>query len=286
MASIIWYSSIIKSLRKIGFLVAIRALKTSSFYTRGNCGAGYQGGNTTYTIPANKYSSAISQADADQQAENELNNSGQPSANTNGSCWLIYYNTAISQAFTKECGVGYIGNTVSYTVPAGRYSSIVGQADADAKAATDMEANGQSYANNIAGSCSVDPNPEWEGDENAQTRCGDGTNGAPAGNIAVLMTDVNPNSSSYGQQQWRDGGADASCTAQPCNNCYAVYQKCINGYCETGYKVYTGSDCGLTSVVNGPIGQRCYCTYHYEWSDGSWSQDYHEYSDQECPLYQ
>lgn len=61
-----------------------------------------------------------------------------------------------------------------------------------------------------------------------------------------------------------------------CNsgNCSGVNKKCVNGVCETGIKVYTASV---------QIGSHLYeCTYHYEWSDGSWSQNYTEQSPYSC----
>ena len=59
-----------------------------------------------------------------------------------------YYNTLKSAIATKNnCGVGYIGSNVTYTVAANKYSSSVSQADADNKAIVDLIANKQSYAN-------------------------------------------------------------------------------------------------------------------------------------------
>jgi Family of unknown function (DUF5977) len=57
-------------------------------------------------------------------------------------------------------------------------------------------------------------------------------------------------------------------------NCTGVDKKCVNNICETGIKVYTSSV---------QIGPHLYeCTYHYEWSDGSWSQNYIEQSPTPC----
>ena len=63
-------------------------VKSQSF-TRNNCGAGYTGSSVIYTVPANTYSSTISQADADQKAQNDINNNGQNDANTNGTCTAV-----------------------------------------------------------------------------------------------------------------------------------------------------------------------------------------------------
>jgi YD repeat-containing protein len=61
------------------------SLKYQTF-SRNNCGSGYLGHPVTYTVPAGQYHSFISQADADQQAQNDINNNGQNFANANGSC--------------------------------------------------------------------------------------------------------------------------------------------------------------------------------------------------------
>ncbi len=125
----------------------------TEYFTRSNCGAGYQGGDASYTVPANKYSSPMSQAAADAKAEVELLTSGPANANINGSCSLIYYNAAISETdVSQNCPAGYKGGNVTYTVPAQRYSSIISQADADRKVMAYLIVSGQRYAN-AHGSC-------------------------------------------------------------------------------------------------------------------------------------
>ncbi|WP_133055362.1 DUF5977 domain-containing protein, partial [Niastella koreensis] len=52
----------------------------TEIFTKSNCGSGYVGGDVPYTVPANKYTSAISQADADAQAEQEILTQGQQQA--------------------------------------------------------------------------------------------------------------------------------------------------------------------------------------------------------------
>ena len=78
------------------------------------------------------------------------------------------------------------------------------------------------------------------------------------------MDDILANGQAY-------ANAVGTCTSNyTCNysNClvYGDNKKCVNNVCETGVKVYTNSVW---------IGFHQYeCTYHYEWSDGSWSWDY------------
>jgi len=53
---------------------------------RNNCPTNYTGSVVTYIVPANKYSSTTSQAEADLQATNDLTANKQAYANTNGIC--------------------------------------------------------------------------------------------------------------------------------------------------------------------------------------------------------
>jgi hypothetical protein len=58
-----------------------------------------------------------------------------------------FSNAAVTRTFTKSCSSGDAGSSVTYTVPAGRYTSMISQADADAQAQADISSNGQNYAN-------------------------------------------------------------------------------------------------------------------------------------------
>lgn len=246
-------------------------------FTRNNCGTGYQGSEVVYTVPANTYSSSISQEDADAQAENYLLTNGQTYANTNGVCHLIYYNAAISITdTTQNCGPGYVGGLVTYTVPYGRYTSIISQADANEKAQDELEANAQAYANDPAHAiCIYSANPDWQWLEGAAWNCQivNGVN-----HLFIFETDMNPNSPTYNTTRWSDVGPDQDlCPTQSCTNCTGEGYGCINGSCELGYRVNTASiyhwETGLYE-----------CVYHYEFSDGSWSQNYTEYNSLPCAI--
>lgn len=120
---------------------------TSAPFTKNNCATGGTGSTVTYPVSADTYSSAISQADADAKAQNDINTNGQTYANNNGSCTWV--NAAQSGTYTRNnCQSGATPTSVVYTVGAGTYSSTVSQADADQKAVNDVNANGQNYANN------------------------------------------------------------------------------------------------------------------------------------------
>ncbi|WP_291285703.1 DUF5977 domain-containing protein [Flavobacterium sp.] len=61
----------------------------------------------------------------------------------------LYKNSTQSKAFTRDnCASGGTPATVLYTVAAGTHSSEISQADADAKAWRQINANGQTFANN------------------------------------------------------------------------------------------------------------------------------------------
>lgn len=92
-------------------------VQMSQVFTRNNCPAGQTGSQVTYTVPANTYSSTISQADANQQAQNDINANGQTYANTNGTCTAYTCNTGNCNAVDKKCinGVCETGQRINKT---------------------------------------------------------------------------------------------------------------------------------------------------------------------------
>lgn len=129
----------------------------SKDFQKNDCANQSGGSIVTYTVPAGKYSSTISKAEANNMAINDLENNGQDYANQNGTCEWV--NRRQSQMFTKNnCGDGGDGTQVEYVVPAGTYQSTLSQEDADQQALNDIAANGQNYAN-ANGSCT------WWNDE-------------------------------------------------------------------------------------------------------------------------
>ena len=110
------------------------------------------GSTVTYTVAAKKYSSTVSQADADSKAVTDLSANKQAYANANGTCnavqTKVYYNVQVFGTATKnDCGTSYTGSTVTFTVPANKFSSTVSQNDADNLAITYLNNNKQAYAN-------------------------------------------------------------------------------------------------------------------------------------------
>lgn len=103
----------------------------------------------------------------------------------------------------------------------------------------------------------------------------------PTGYQEIELVDGNPGSTTFNQTKWvvsaYNGG---STTPLQCddNSCVAngPAYRCIYGKCELGYKIYTSSE-------NDSTRQGVYnCSYHYEWSDGSISQEYTEQNTGRC----
>jgi len=68
----------------------------------------------------------------------------------------IYHSISISQKFYKNnCGSGFYGSEEVYTIPLGKYTSIISQSDADLQAYADISQNGQAYANQ-EGECTLE----------------------------------------------------------------------------------------------------------------------------------
>lgn len=178
-------------------------------FTKSNCTGDAIGGEVPYTIPANKYSSTISQADADAKAEMELMAEGQAKADREGECKPVYYNAGKSQTFeTESCPDGYYGGPVTYTVEARKYSSTV-PGEVEQMELDEIAANGQAYANDPAhANCIIDREPDWALIDNSPTECRV-VNGE--GHRFARFIDVNPNSPSYNTQEWQDTGADPNC---------------------------------------------------------------------------
>lgn len=82
--------------------------------------------------------------------------------------------------------------------------------------------------------------------------------------LSLIDADLKAQSylNTYGQEY---ANATGTCPSS-CPNCSGESKKCINGVCETGIKVTTYCE----EVTHSQ--RRHY--YHYEWSDGSWSQTY------------
>jgi len=138
------------------------------------------------------------------------------------------------------------------------------------------------FCYNYAGqqeNCTINTTPLWQSTGNY--RCVLDGNSQNTGDQEREERDNNPNSATYNQTRWVYNGYNASACPPPynCNysNCNSLGQEfaCINGQCEAGYRVNT------YSYYDYSMGEWV-CVYHYEYSNGSWSQDYYEYSPYPC----
>ncbi|WP_229201936.1 DUF5977 domain-containing protein, partial [Arsenicibacter rosenii] len=124
------------------------------------CAQNQAGAAATISIPANRYGSEISQADADAKAENEYNAlNTQLYADTYGSCVVApFLNTAFSRLgsfIRNNCPTDKVGSYATITIAAGTWGSVLSQADADAKAVAEANAlDTQAFAN-ANGSCII-----------------------------------------------------------------------------------------------------------------------------------
>jgi hypothetical protein len=126
----------------------------TGLFSRTTCGSGFTTQPVSYS---NTYTSVISQADADAQADLNFPLDGQAFANSTGVCTAIapdtYYATRTGQFIRNNCGAGYTGTPVSFTK---LYTSTVSQVAVDALADAQFPGDGQAYAN-ANGGCDLIP---------------------------------------------------------------------------------------------------------------------------------
>jgi len=212
----------------------------TEYFNRTDCGSNTVPSDEPYTVPANKYSSTISQEDADAKAQHEALVQGQKNADQNGSCKPLYPNGVQWQDFqTQSCDDGYKPGTVRYTVDAGKYTSPV-PGEADQMALDDIKANGQAYANSKAHrACTLDTDPEWQMVDNGASYCAN-VNGQTPAHLFKQAIDVNPNSQSYNQPSFQDAGPSDQCpfawySTDQSGNYYN--QNCASGSAGSAYYV-------------------------------------------------
>jgi hypothetical protein len=104
--------------------VAYYNVLASQTFTRNNCTACQTGSQVTYTVQAGTYSSTVSQAAADQLAQNDIAANGQSYANTNGTCTssgtvsVTYNNSLNISGFTASYYNQGTAQTYNFNIPA------------------------------------------------------------------------------------------------------------------------------------------------------------------------
>lgn len=138
--------------------VVYRNKRQSALFTKEGCDPETEKGEELeYVVEAGKYTSIISQSDADDKAIKDIEQNGQNWVNKHGRCiTLLWYNVKKSKPFRKnDCDPDTEeGSLVTMTIEAGQFSSTISQEDADRKAEAELDAKGQDYANSH-GTCNT-----------------------------------------------------------------------------------------------------------------------------------
>lgn len=236
---------------------------------RNNCSGDGEGSSVVYTVVEKKYSSLVSQAAADNLADDEITQHAQAYANERGTC--IYYNSVMSQPFTKVCDAGGIGSQVIYTVAARKYSASTKLA-ADDQARAEIANQGQSKAN-AEGACTYYNSARSQVftpvcSNNFQSR------GPVTYTVAANKYSSNISKADAEQKAQKDitdnGQAYANSFGCICvGEGYAI----INGRCELGT---------IVQIESHREGDKWACTYYYRYSNGTRSENYTGLGDQKC----
>lgn len=138
--------------------VVYRNKRQSALFTKEGCNPETEKGKELeYVVEAGKYTSIISQSDADDKAMRDIEQNGQNWVNEHGRCiTILWYNVKKSKSFRKnDCDPDTEeGSLVTMTIEAGQFSSTISQEDADRKAEAELNAKGQDYANSH-GTCNT-----------------------------------------------------------------------------------------------------------------------------------
>ena len=138
--------------------VVYRNKRQSALFTKEGCNPETEKGEELeYVVEAGKYTSIISQSDADDKAMRDIEQNGQNWVNEHGRCiTILWYNVKKSKSFRKnDCDPDTEeGSLVTMTIEAGQFSSSISQEDADRKAEVELNAKGQDYANSH-GTCNT-----------------------------------------------------------------------------------------------------------------------------------
>ena len=138
--------------------VVYRNKRQSALFTKEGCNPETEKGEELeYVVGAGKYTSIISQSDADDKAMRDIEQNGQNWVNEHGRCiTILWYNVKKSKSFRKnDCDPDTEeGSLVTMTIEVGQFSSSISQEDADRKAEAELNAKGQDYANSH-GTCNT-----------------------------------------------------------------------------------------------------------------------------------
>jgi YD repeat-containing protein len=200
-----------------------------------------------------------------------------PGAALSASPQTIYYSSTATGNFTKTCPAGTTSTTVTYQVIVGKYVSSVSQADADAKGAADVAANGPAYATancqclyyNVLASSFYFKN-DCVYSQGLGSRV---TYSVAANTYSSLISQADADSKAQ---------ADLTANGQTYANAHGICScgseghKYINGVCTTG----TRFNSSTTHMPDGTW----QCVYYYSFSDNTVSQNYTVYGASPCSI--
>lgn len=124
----------------------------------------------------------------------------------------------------------------------------------------------------VNAACTITPG--WTNTATA-IRCKKNASNVNTGEQEQEQKDMNPCSPTYNQLRWVVTGTNTTACPLACNtsNCTGTNRKCVNGSCETAIRFNTNSYSSGSKYV---------CVYHYQWSDGSRTQDFTETNNMPC----
>ena len=193
--------------------------RQSKMFTRNNCPAGYIGEEYEYVVPAGRYSSSVSQDDANAKALADIEENGQAAANLEAGCVENpnYFVGKASHVFTKEgCDPEtQYGEEVTVTqddVEGGPFVSEVSQEEADELALAAVMEQGQAIANERGECLSKEAFTGVFSKDFTKNNCADGGTGTK---VTVTQDDVTGGPFiSYVSQADANSKAEAAVEAQ------------------------------------------------------------------------
>ncbi|MGC4101142.1 DUF5977 domain-containing protein [Ferruginibacter sp.] len=179
-------------------------------------------------------------------------------------CSGLFYNDLQSINLARNnCGTGYSGTNVTYTVPPGRYNSTISAADANAKAVNDINTNAQAYANQN-GLCIGIYSNTYQSQTFTRNNCGSGyfgtgiTYGVPAGSYhspisvadanQMALADIASNGQNYANQNGQcivTGLPYAKLQYENVASYYDPGTGCYNYYADIVVRFYQDYSCTI-----------------------------------------
>lgn len=223
--------------------VVYRNKRQSALFTKEGCNPETEKGEELeYVVEAGKYTSVISQSDADDKAMKDIEQNGQNWVNEHGRCiTILWYNVKKSKSFRKnDCDPDTEeGSLVTMTIEARQFSSTISQEDADRKAEAELNAKGQDYANSH-GTCNT---IKWYNDRKSKMFQKTDCEVTEVGSMVEYVVEASRFSSSVSKEDANQKALDALETEGPG---YANE----HGTCETNLwynveksKVFYKNDC-------------------------------------------